>query len=103
MKKAWQTLSVSSIAWAASVASAATTMETALHYPEMVDDAVVENSNSTASIIIDEQVSETSYAANCADDCNDGCGDLCQSLCAPTWKVRAGAVFASARLRAQPT
>lgn len=90
MQAALRVFGASSLALAASVASATTAMETALNYPEEVG---VVDSSEAATIVYDQQVEATAFGAGCADDCDSGCADLCTSLCAPTWKVRAGAAI----------
>src|SRR5690349_14102491 len=89
MKAAFRVFGASSLALAASVASA-TSMEKALQYPDEVGAA---DAAESASVMIDQQVEPTAYGNHCADDCNSGCSDLCTSLCAPLWKVRAGAAI----------
>ena len=94
MKAGLQIIGVSSLAMATSVASAVTPMETALHSPESIGSVTAAETNSVATVLYDQSVSEVAYSVECADDCNNhGCGDLCGSLCAPTWKVRAGAAI----------
>jgi hypothetical protein len=98
MKLAWRFFGASSLVWATSTASAATTLEMAVHRPESLESQLSVRPAAGSSLFVDEHVSLTAYRGGCGDCCEDdcctdGCGDLCSALCAPTWKVRAGAVI----------
>ena len=97
MKAAWKLLGSLSLAWVASVSSAATAeSESVLRGSELSEQAALVACD-PESLIADDQVMGTAYEEDRADawddSCDIACGEFCNYCCPPTWKVRAGAVI----------